>query len=55
MDQKKFRDIFGVVVLPVLTVIFFIFGALWEKQGLFVTGSLSLVTSLVFQFLITRD
>jgi len=54
MDQEKIRNIFGVVIFPILTAIFFISGAILDKQGLTITGSITLCMSLVLQFLIMK-
>lgn len=54
MGNKNLRDIFGVAVFPIITIILFILGAVIGKQGLIITACFTLCVSLVMQFLIMR-
>jgi hypothetical protein len=55
MDNKNLRDISGVVIFPILTAVFFIFGAIFGSQSLVITGCLALCVSLAMQFMIMKD
>jgi hypothetical protein len=55
MDQKHFRNIFGIVILPFLTLIFFLFGAIGGKQPLLIVGFVTLGASLILQFLAMKS
>ncbi len=54
MDNKKIRDIFGVAVMPLLTIILFILGAIFSKQSLIATACVTLCISLAMQFMIMK-
>lgn len=54
MENKNLRDIFGVVIMPVLTIFLFVLGAIFGKQGLVITACLTLCASLAMQFMIMK-